>query len=58
MTVERITNRQHFEEALREDQVAQDEAARFKAIEDRKKRERKLELFRQEEARNNFGGCA
>ena len=58
MTIERITNRQQFEESLREDQVAMDEAARFRAIEDRKKRERDLELYHQEEARNTFGGCA
>lgn len=57
MTIERVS-RQQFEEALREDQIAQDEADRFHAIEDRRKREEELELYLQEEARNNFGGPA
>lgn len=58
MTIERITDRQAFEEALREDQAAQDEAERRQASEDRKRREREHRLYLEEEARNSFGGPA
>lgn len=58
MTIERITDRQVMEEALREDQAALDEAERQQAIEAQQKQERERELDLAEEARNTFGGCA
>ncbi|MBB5321194.1 hypothetical protein [Marinobacter oulmenensis] len=58
MTIEHITNRQAFEEVLREDQLAMDEAERQQAIEARKRREREHRLDLDEEARNSFGGPA
>ncbi|MFL1405414.1 hypothetical protein ACJO2E_08735 [Marinobacter sp. M1N3S26] len=57
MTIERVTRHQ-FEESLREDEIALDEAARLKAIEEQKRREREQWLMEMEEARNNFGGPA
>lgn len=58
MIIEHINNRQQFEEALREDQLATDEAERQQAIEAQKRLEHEHRLDLDEEARNTFGGPA